>query len=217
MTMVKICGLTGAGDAVAAAQAGADYLGLVFAESRRRVSPLQARVIIRAVRRLLNPPFIVGVFVNSPAEEVNRIADHCRLDLIQLSGDESWAYCREIQKPVIKAIHVANDSTAETVIGVIRQGYLRLPQDRLTILLDTHSRSAYGGTGLTFKPQVAAEVAAGYPVIVAGGLTPENVSGLLRAAKPWGVDVSSGVETDGKKDVKKIREFIGRVKGEFKS
>lgn len=216
MTLVKICGIMEVEHALAAAEAGADYLGLIFAASRRRIIPVKAMEIIREVRRLDKPPLIAGVFVNSPAADVNFIAQNCRLDLVQLSGDENWDYCREIKRPLIKALHVARGDTVETVTDSIKNGYQVLAPDKLIILLDTHSQSAYGGTGLTFDPQIARGVASQYPILVAGGLDPENVGDLVNDAKPWGVDVSSGVETNGKKDIRKIKEFIARVKGEFK-
>ena len=97
--------------ALAAAQAGADYLGLVFADSRRKIAPIKALEIVTAVRQLPRPPLIAGVFVNSPAAEVNFMAENCKLDLVQLSGDENWDYCREIEKPIIKAIHIFSSST----------------------------------------------------------------------------------------------------------
>jgi len=212
MTRVKICGIMEIDHALAAAQTGADYLGLVFAASRRRILPVKALEIIRAVRRLERPPQMVGVFVNSPAADVNYIAENCKLDVVQLSGDESWDYCRDIKKPVFKAIHITPGSTVETVVETIKNGYQALGTDKLTCLLDTHSQSAYGGTGLAFSPQIAIGAAAQYPVLIAGGLTPETVGDLVREANPWGVDVSSGVETDGKKDIRKIRYFIQTVK-----
>lgn len=212
MTLVKICGIMEIEHALAAAQAGADYLGLVFADSRRRIIPVKAMEIISAVRQLRKPPLMVGVFANSPASDVNYIAENCKLDLVQLSGEESWDYCREIKKPVIKAIHITVNSTVESVIQIIRKGHTILIPDKLIYLLDTHSKSAFGGTGLSFNPQIAKEVAAKYPVLIAGGLNPENVGDLICEAKPWGVDVSSGVETDGKKDVRKIKYFVQTVR-----
>ena len=197
---------------IAVANAGADYLGLVFAESRRRIMPVKAMEIINAVRQLTKSPLMVGVFVNSPAGDVNYIAENCKLDFVQLSGTESLEYCQEIKKPVIKAIHVAGNSTVETVLENIRNGYRILSPDKLTYLLDTHSKSAFGGTGLSFNSQIARGVAAKYPVLIAGGLNPENVGDLVRQANPWGVDVSSGVETDGRKDIRKIRYFIQNVR-----
>lgn len=212
MTQVKICGITDAATARAAAEAGADFLGLVLATSRRQLSPEQARKIGDAVRAHGNPPKMVGVFVNLPAAGVNRLAADIGLDYVQLSGDENWDYCKEIKRPVIKTVHISGGMAVTDVIDEIAAGYRVLGGHGFIPLLDTGTGKAYGGTGVTFDWELAETVAAKHGIIIAGGLDPENVGELVRTVKPWGVDVSSGVETGGRKDIVKIRKFIETVR-----
>jgi phosphoribosylanthranilate isomerase len=212
LTRIKICGITEIDQAQAAAAERADFIGLVFAPSRRMIDAERAAGIVKTLRGLEYSPAIVGVFVNTPAKEVNRIAGFCGLERVQLSGDESWDYCREIDLPVIKALHVSAGCTPQMLIEEIQAGYAVLPVERLAVLLDTQVKGSYGGTGQVFDFALAGEVAASYPVIMAGGLTAGNIPQIISQAKPWGVDVSSGVETGGKKDIWKIREFIRTVR-----
>jgi phosphoribosylanthranilate isomerase len=212
MIRIKFCGITSVDQALSASAAGADYLGLVMAPSRRQIMPVKAMEIIKALLRINSPVQTTGVFVNLPIADVNFIAEACRLDRVQLSGDEDWDYCRNIRKPVIKAIHISPGNTAQEVLENIKEGYRILGKEKLVCLLDSHVKGTYGGSGQTFDWHLTREVAAKFPVFVAGGLTPENVGNLIEDVQPWGVDVSSGVETKGQKDIQKIKEFIKEVK-----
>jgi Phosphoribosylanthranilate isomerase len=212
VTKVKICGLFEIEHALAAARAGADFLGLVFAPSKRRVSPGKALSLVEAVHSLRPRPAVVGVFANSPVQEVNQIADYCQLDLVQLSGDETQEYCQQIERPVIKVIHVSRRFSAEKLLTHLENNQRVLGSSSPIYLLDTLVKHQHGGTGQSFAWEIAREVTAEFPVIIAGGLHLQNVGQVITSLRPWGVDVSSGVETDGVKDVEKIRCFIKAVR-----
>jgi phosphoribosylanthranilate isomerase len=202
MLRVKICGITSLDDALHAVRSGADALGFVFhAASPRYLFPEQAASIIRAL-----PPFVqaVGLFVNTDSAIVNATADLCRLDLVQLHGDEPPDYCDLIHRRVIKAFRVKEIASIEPIRDYRVAG----------ILLDAFSPNEYGGTGLTFNWEIALAAGKYGPVILAGGLTPENVRQAVEKVAPYGVDVSSGVETaPGRKDPEKVREFIRQARG----
>ncbi|MDP2728607.1 MAG: phosphoribosylanthranilate isomerase, partial [Dehalococcoidia bacterium] len=155
-------------------------------------------------------PLLVGVFVNQALDEVNGAAAHCGLDYIQLSGDETPEYCRGLARPLIKALRLVSGDKEDEIARRI-DSYLEVAPGTL-FLLDTHMPGVYGGTGRTWEWERAALLAQRYHILVAGGLTPENVAPAVRATRPWGVDVSSGVETNGTKDETKIREFIEAVR-----
>jgi phosphoribosylanthranilate isomerase len=211
-TRVKICGIRDKIHALATVEAGADFIGLVFAPSKRQISPAQAREIANAVKKSSDSAKVVGVFVNAPSSDVNRIADFCALDCVQLSGDESWEYCQELKKAIIKVIHVSSGQKTDEILADIETGYQLLPEKELVCLLDSRVGGAYGGTGQVFNWQLAREVSVRFPVMIAGGLTAANVGQLVREVKPWGVDVSTGVESNGLKDASKIRAFVKAVR-----
>lgn len=197
MVRIKICGITNREDALMAVEAGADALGFVFFQgSPRYISPEQAAGIIRCL-----PPFVqtVGLFVNEEVTTVNRVADQCGLDLVQLHGEESPDYCLAVTRKIIKAFRIKNASDLDHMHDYQVAGYL----------LDAWSPSAHGGTGTTFNWDIAARVAVSHCIILAGGLTPENVAEAIVEVTPYAVDVSSGVESvPGKKDAGKVVRFM---------
>ena len=205
MIKVKICGITNGDDAQVAVAAGADALGFVmYRKSPRWVEPSVARSIIAGL-----PPFVlpVGVFVNEDVAAVRTLMDECGFALAQLHGDETAAYCQQLGRPVLKALRVKD-----------RGSFLALAeyQGRASVrgfLIDAFSDHAYGGTGHTVDWTLAAEAARSVPILLAGGLTPENVAEAVRLVRPYGVDVSSGVEErPGKKDQEKVKAFIGAAR-----
>ncbi|KIL48825.1 phosphoribosylanthranilate isomerase [Jeotgalibacillus alimentarius] len=198
--LVKICGLMNKQDVTAAVDSGADYLGFVFADSKRRVTPEHAARISTGV-----PEHVlkVGVFVNPTKEEVEETVRVAKLDLIQLHGEESPKFCQAMQKPVIKAFSIRSDSDINQF-----KAY-----DVKHILTDAPGGKYRGGSGHTFDWTVLKGGSA--EIFLAGGLTPENVSAAIRETSPIGVDVSSGVETDGKKDHSKIHAFIKEAKRSY--
>jgi phosphoribosylanthranilate isomerase len=211
MTRVKICGIRDKTHALATVEAGADFIGLVFAPSQRQVSPAKACEIASAVKKSNDTAKVVGVFVNAPSSQVNELADFCALDWVQLSGDESWEYCHEVVRPVIKAIRIDQQSP-EKLYAELSAGSKLLPTQGFITILDSRVEGKYGGTGESFNWNLAQEVAKRFPVIIAGGLDPKNVAKLIERVAPWGVDVSSGVETGGVKDIAKIKAFIEAVR-----
>ncbi len=214
MTKVKICGITNIGDAVYAAECGADAIGFVFyRNSPRFIERKTAKEIIRSL-----PPFIttVGVFVNHDIEDIIETVNDCRLNAVQLHGDEPPDYCVKIPLlspfnkggaggvKIIKAIRIESEDSLEKMKDYEVSAFL----------LDSYSKNSYGGTGRTFNWNMAVKAKKYGRIILAGGLTADNVVEAIEKVKPYGADVSSGVEErDGKKDKEKVREFIKRVKG----
>lgn len=217
MTRVKICSISDVSHAFAAAEAGADYVGFNFVPGVRRQLPEdKARAMVQAYRQVWGQrgPKLVGVFADQPVEEVNRILQACGLDMAQLSGNESPRSCTEVQRPVIKAVHVPDasgqpaDQVASRLDGVLGE-YERVGA---LALLDPDVAGAHGGTGAGFDWAIAKALAARHRFLLAGGLTPENVAQAVASVHPWGVDVSSGVEAGGLKDPAKIKAFVAKAK-----
>jgi len=198
---VKICGITNLEDARAAVEAGADALGfLCYRKSPRYVDP---EIIKRIVAGL--PPFVltVGVFVNEEAKTVRDLLDACGLAVAQLHGDESAAYCETLGRPVIRALRLRDPGTLLQLAEYRGRAGVR------GFVVDAYSKETYGGTGQVVNWDLAAEAAKAAPVLLAGGLTRENVGDAIKKVRPYGVDVSSGVEASpGKKDHDKIRGFV---------
>lgn len=220
MTRIKICGLQRLADARVAAQAGVDYIGLVFVPGRRRCLDTAAAAALTAnLRAEFAPgPQIVGLFVDQPLASVRQIIQSVRLDAAQLCGQESPDYCRQLIQEgdvaAIKVLHipaqVGDDAaaTAELLAG-LESDMRQYQAAGCHITLDRLVDGLPGGTGQSFDWNIAAQLSGqGYPFLLAGGLTPANVAAAIAQVRPWGVDVSSGVETAGRKDPAKIRAFV---------
>ena len=215
MTKFKICGLRDADNALVAANAGADFLGLNFVPRvRRQITQEQAKCIVDHLRTKLGErvPTLVGLFANQPVDEVNHIAEQCGLELAQLCGDEPGEYWDEVVVPVIRQIKVRDDIPTDDAVERAARQIEEVIGSSYTPMLDRYEQGALGGTGRTFDWRIAGELASRYDLILAGGLTPDNVARAVADVGPWGVDVSSGVETDGVKDAAKIRRFAQEVR-----
>lgn len=203
-TRIKICGITRVNDALNAVKAGADALGLVFyAASPRFVSISQAQEIVKNIQ-----PFVcvVGLFVNATKDEINKVLSQVRIDLLQFHGDESPEFCQQFGVPFMKAIRVKHDTNL-----------LQYANDYKTaqaLLLDAHVEGVAGGTGLTFDWDLIPN-SLPLPVVLAGGLTADNVENAIQQVSPYAVDVSGGVEVSkGVKDATKMEAFsiaVGRA------
>ena len=211
MIRVKICGIGNPEDACVAAEAGADFIGMVFVPERhRRITPNGARDIVNSVRALDAPsPRMVGLFADQPLEEVNEVVAHCVLDAVQLCGQESVEYASAVDCEVIKVVHVPASCRAPGDVPQLAGRVQEYAEAGCLVTLDRLVEGIQGGTGLSFNLEVAASLSSrGVSFLLAGGLTPANVGRAISIVRPWGVDVSSGVETIGKKDRRKIRRFV---------
>lgn len=242
LPLVKICGNRTPEDVLAAAEAGADFVGMVFAESRRRVDIADAQAMVRAlgaplaehemsmpppaqphVRESVDEwfrhgahvitqhlqvkrPLTVGIFADQSIEEVNEIAQETGIDLVQLSGDESWEQCLLVTRPVIQVVHVSPLDAPSDVMGYVEPGFA------LALMLDSSHGPYRGGSGQPFDWGVAREVASRVPMLLAGGLSVDNVADAIARVRPWAVDVSTGTERDGRKDHDLVRRFIEVVR-----
>ena len=206
MTKIKICGLSRTEDIDMVNEFLPDYVGFVFAKSRRQVSAEQAKELKKRLRPEIKA---VGVFVNEKPENIAKIANQGIIDLIQIHGDEDAAYCRQLRNltpaAIIKAVRVEDEGDLAGIEEFDCDYYL----------FDTLSSQQYGGTGKAFDHSILYNKEIKKPFFVAGGLNQDNVAAVIEVIKPFGVDTSGGVETDGIKDVNKIKEFTkqGRIVG----
>ena len=242
MTLVKICGNRTPGDVLNAAEAGADFVGMIFAESKRQIGLGEAQAMVHALGEPLaaheiampppargharederewfrhgaqvieayleaKRPLTVGLFADQPIEEVNELALESGVDLVQLSGDESWEDCLLVARQVIQVVHVSPLDSPSDPMRFVEPGFA------IALMLDSAHGPYRGGSGRPFDWEVARMVSAELPMLLAGGLTPENVGEAIERVRPWAVDVSTGTETDGRKDPERVREFIEAVR-----
>ena len=212
---IKICGVRSLSDASNAASAGVDYIGLLFVPGRRRrLDANAAEGIVSGIKDAgWQGIATVGLFADQPIEEVNGTVRRCGIDMVQLCGNESTDYCAQVEVPLIKVIHVPEtmgpddvpSSLVSRLEGMEREGYM--------VTLDRKVEGLQGGTGQTFDWKVARVLSQeGFSFLLAGGLTPENVGEAVSVARPWGVDVSGGVETAGNKDEDKVLAFVAAAR-----
>jgi len=240
-TLVKICGVMDPTMALAVAESGADFIGLVFAESRRKLSIEQGKEIASVIHNYRKQnlvlqtvttspsqsfthwtkqvesivtstkPLIVGVFADNDPHYVNQVAKEVPLDIIQLSGHEGFSVVNDMVLPTVKALHVSATDTASHLLSQLPAAADQA-QNLMGILLDTFDPAVKGGSGRAFNWDVAQELAQQVPFFLAGGLNPDNIASAVGQVNPWAVDVSSGVESDSKKDLQKVKQFITRAK-----
>jgi len=215
-SVIKICGLRELAHAVTAVEAGADLIGFIFAPARRQVSAPVARACIEAARQAANGRDVlsVGVFVDADPEQMSAIAEEAGLDALQLHGQESPESLTALSIPAIKALRPRPGEDSQHVAAVVA-GYQAAVRPPVAFLVDGFSPTTLGGSGHSADWRLAAAVSATSPMFLGGGLDAGNVGGAIRAVRPLGVDVSSGVETEGSKDPEKIEAFIAAARSAF--
>lgn len=202
---VKLCGLRTLEDAQAAIDAEASALGFILAESKRQVTP----EFVAGMRdELINPPTMVGVTVNLGAGELSHLFEDARLDMIQLSGDEPIDILDELEEfPVIKALRFPGSTSVDDATSEV-DAWLSHRNAPELVMIDGHKAGAYGGSGTKADWRLLQEISVRYPIVLAGGLTPDNVAEAIRQVNPVGVDAASGTETDGVKDTERLVAFV---------
>lgn len=211
--LVKICGISEARHAKVAVEAGAELLGLVFfARSHRNVTVPQATEIVEVAREAAGSRGVkvVGLFVNEEIDRMNEVAREVGLDIVQLSGDETPDQVDSLEFPYIATVRASREHVQPTESHF--ESWIAAGPPPLAVILDTHVPGIYGGTGTVGDWDLAAQLAKRFPMILAGGLEPDNARNAIERVQPYAVDVSSGVETDRRKDSEKIRQFIEATK-----
>ncbi|SES89001.1 phosphoribosylanthranilate isomerase [Natronincola peptidivorans] len=199
MIRVKICGLTREEDIDYANKVMPDYVGFVFADSKRQVTVERAKELTEKLDKRIRK---VGVFVNAPIEAVKITAERCKLDILQFHGEEKPEELKDVSQEIWKSFRIKNVDSFKELNHYKVDGYL----------LDTYVKGEMGGTGKAFDWNIPTSEIKDKYIILAGGLTPENVEEAIKKIRPNVVDISSGVESNGLKDLKKMKEFIERVR-----
>lgn len=202
MVRVKVCGMMSCDDVEMCVEAGVDAIGFIFAPGPRQLSVELAEELTKLV-----PPFVtsIGVFANNEAALIHRVLERCRLDVLQFNDGSISEFCGSFGKPTIVVVHASASSTN----GLPSRRDLRKARAS-AVMVDSRTKSMVGGTGVRVSEQIAAKLRSRsvLPFILAGGLTPDNVAGAVRAVRPWGVDVRSGVELRGRKDRRLVERFV---------
>lgn len=211
MIKIKICGIRTAAAAMHASEIGADFIGMIFVPNRRRtVSVDDAKKVIGKLRPKSDKRSLtVGLFADQPLRDIIEISESVGLDMVQLCGYESIEYCNQLQIPIIKSIHIPKDVVGTKFVKELSINVEKYTTHGHIVSLDTLVPGLEGGTGESFNWDIASNLSAnGYEFMLSGGLSPGNLENAIEKVQPWGVDVSSGVETAGQKDESKISSFI---------
>lgn len=212
--VIKVCGIREPEFGAAAAEAGADILGFIFAPSRRLVTVETAANCVAAARRVKPEILACGVFVNASIEEITETSRIAGLDLVQMHGDEGASFAASLPLPAMRVLRPAPGMGSAEILSTI-EAYQQAAVPPVAIMLDTYSAAAAGGTGEKLDWNLAAEVNVGTPIVLAGGLDPENVAEAIALVHPLGVDSSSGMEVGGRKSAELIHAFVGAARAAF--
>ena len=211
MIKIKICGIRTAATAIHASENGADFIGMIFVPNRRRTISLDdAKKVIQELRPKSDKRSLtVGLFADQPIRDIIEISQRVGLDMVQLCGYEPFEYCNQVQIPIIKSIHVPKDVVDTEFVKRLSIKVEKYTSHGHIVSLDTLVPGLEGGTGMSFNWDIASNLSKdGYEFMLSGGLSPDNLETAIKKVQPWGVDVSSGVETEGQKDEIKISSFI---------